>query len=122
MTKAGNWLDKPVSDTSRFGKWLNRHPFAKNAFGTLRGGFKLGAMITPGFLLAPMGPLAIASGMGGMAFLKTYLKKHSHYNKEHIGYQRNQATNLLEDNKERDRLMNEISKMNPASKFFYYYF
>ncbi len=79
-------------------------------------------MITPGLLLAPMGPLAIASGMGGMAFLKTYLKKYSHYNKEHIGYQRNQATNLLENTAERNRLMDEINKMNPAKRFFLYHF
>jgi len=32
MTKAGDRLDKPISDTSRFGKWLEKHPFAKNAF------------------------------------------------------------------------------------------
>ncbi|MEI6774272.1 MAG: hypothetical protein WCL18_05815 [bacterium] len=32
MTKIGNRLDKPISDTSRAGKWLEKHPFAKNAF------------------------------------------------------------------------------------------
>jgi len=32
MTKIGNRLDKPVSDKSRFGKWLEKHPFAKGAF------------------------------------------------------------------------------------------
>jgi hypothetical protein len=32
MTKIGNRLDKPISDTSRFGKWLEKHPFSKNAF------------------------------------------------------------------------------------------
>jgi len=32
ITKAGNRLDKPFSDKSRFGKCLERHPFAKAAF------------------------------------------------------------------------------------------
>ena len=57
-----------------------------------------------------------------MAFAKTYFKKHAHYNKEHMGYQRNQAVNLLENTKERERLMNEISNMNPAKRFMLYYF
>jgi len=57
-----------------------------------------------------------------MAFVKTLFKKYAHYNKEHIGYQRNQAVNLLENRKERERLMNEISKMNPATRFMRYYF
>ncbi|MCX6824515.1 MAG: hypothetical protein NT085_05320 [candidate division SR1 bacterium] len=122
MTKIGNRLDKPISDKSRFGKWMEKHPFVKNAFGTLRGITKLGAMITPAILLAPLGPLAVAGGAGGMAFAKTLFKKYAHYNKEHIGYQRNQATNLLNNTAERDRLMNEMSQMNPASRFMLYYF
>jgi len=122
MTKIGNRLDKPISDKSRFGKWMERHPFAKNAFWTLRWITKLGAMITPAILLAPLGPLAVAWWAGGMAFAKTLFKKYAHYNKEHIGYQRNQATNLLNNTAERDRLMNEMSQMNPASRFMLYYF
>jgi len=59
-------------------------------------------MITPALLLAPMGPLAIASGAGGMAFVKTLFKKYSHYNKEHIGYQRNQAVNLVKNTEKRE--------------------
>ncbi|MFA7298701.1 MAG: hypothetical protein WC010_03595 [Candidatus Absconditabacterales bacterium] len=122
MTKAGDRLDKPISDTSRFGKWLEKHPFAKNAFGTLRGVTKLGAIITPAILLAPLGPLAVAGGVGTMAFVKTFIKKHAHYNKEHVGYQRNQAVNLMENRNEREKLMNEISKMNPATRFMLYHF
>jgi len=57
-----------------------------------------------------------------MAFAKTLFKKYAHYNKEHIGYQRNQANNLLNNTAERERLMNEMSKMNPASRFMLYYF
>jgi hypothetical protein len=79
-------------------------------------------MITPAILLAPLGPLAVAGAAGGMAFTKTLFKKYSHYNKEYVGYQRNQAVNILENRKERDRLMKEIGKMNPASRFFHYYF
>jgi len=122
MTKIGNRLDKPISDTSRLGKWMEKHPFAKNAFWTLRGITKLGAMITPAILLAPLGPLAVAWWAGGMAFTKTLFKKYAHYNKEHIGYQRNQATNLLENTKERERLMNLCTNMNPAKRFMLYYF
>jgi len=83
---------------------------------------KLGVMITPAILLAPLGPLAIASGAGGMAAFKTLFKKYAHYNKEHIGYQRNQAVNILQNTKERERLINEVSKMNPATRFMRYYF
>jgi len=79
-------------------------------------------MLSPAILLAGSGPLAIALGVGGLAASKTLLKKHAHYNKEHIGYQRNQAVNLKENRTERERLLNEIGKMNPASRFFYYYF
>lgn len=122
MTKIGNRLDKPISDKNRFGKRLEKHPFAKWAFGTLRGITKLWVMITPAILLAPLGPLAVAGWAGGMAFANTLFKKYAHYNKEHIGYQRNQAVNLFENRKEREKLMNEIGKMNPASRFFYYYF
>lgn len=122
MTKAGDRLDKPVSDKSRFGKRLERNPFAKGAFGTLRGITKLGVMITPALLLAPLWPLAIASWAGGMTFIKTLLKRHSHYNKEHIGYQRNQANNLLTNRAERTRLLNEMNKMGSWEKFFRYYF
>ena len=122
MTTAGNRLDKPISDTSRFGKWLEKHPFAKNAFWTLRGITKLGAMITPALLLAPLGPLAAPIWAGSMALIATYIKKHAHYNKEHIGYQRNQANNLMENRKEREKLMNEINKMNPATRFMLYHF
>jgi len=57
-----------------------------------------------------------------MAFTKTLFKKYAHYNKEHIGYQRNQAVNLMDNTQERTRLMNEMSNMNPASRFFLYYF
>jgi len=57
-----------------------------------------------------------------MAFTKTLFKKYAHYNKEHIGYQRNQAVNLLENSHERDRLMDEMNKMNGFSRFFLYYF
>lgn len=57
-----------------------------------------------------------------MAFTKTLFKKYAHYNKEHIGYQRNQAVNLFQNNQERERLMNEIGKMNPAKRFMLYYF
>ncbi len=32
MTKIGNRLDKPISDDSRFGRWMEKHPFTKNAF------------------------------------------------------------------------------------------
>jgi hypothetical protein len=32
ITKIGDRLDKPVSDKSRFGKRLEKHPFEKNAF------------------------------------------------------------------------------------------
>ena len=122
MTKIGNRLDKPISDKSRFGKWMEKHPFTKNAFWTLRGITKLGVMITPAILLAPLGPLAVAWWAGGMAFTKTLFKKYAHYNKEHIGYQRNQANNLLNNTAERDRLMNEVSNMNPATRFMRYYF
>ena len=122
MTKIGNRLDKPISDTSRAGKWLEKHPFAKNAFWMLRWATKLGMMITPAILLAPLGPLAIASGAGGMAALKTLFKKYAHYNKEHIGYQRNQAVNLMQNTQERERLMNEVTNMNPATRFMRYYF
>ncbi len=79
-------------------------------------------MLSPALFLASSGPLAIALGVGGLAASKTLLKKHAHYNKEHIGYQRNQAVNLKENRTERERLLNEIGKMNPASRFFYYYF
>lgn len=79
-------------------------------------------MITPAILLAPVGPLAVAVGAGGMAFAKTLLSKHAHYNKEHIGYQRNQANNLLKNTKERNKLMNEISKMNSFKRTMLYYF
>ena len=41
LTKAGNRLDKPISEDNKFGKWLTKHPFAKNAFGGLRGITKL---------------------------------------------------------------------------------
>jgi hypothetical protein len=57
-----------------------------------------------------------------MALISTFIKKHAHYNKEHIGYQRNQANNLLDNTAERERLMNEMSKINPASRFMLYYF
>jgi hypothetical protein len=57
-----------------------------------------------------------------MAAGKTLFKKYSHYNKEHIGYQRNQAVNLLGNRKEREKLMNEMSTMNPATRFMRYYF
>lgn len=57
-----------------------------------------------------------------MAAIKTLFKKYAHYNKEHIGYQRNQANNILNNRAERNRLMNEMSKMNPASRFMRYYF
>ncbi len=122
MTKVGNRLDKPISDDSKLGKWMEKHPFTKNAFGMLRWATKLWAMITPAILLAPLGPLAVASWAGGMAFTKTLFKKYAHYNKEHIGYQRNQANNLLNNTAERNRLMDEMSKMNPASRFMLYYF
>lgn len=124
ITKAGNRLDKPISDTSRFGKWLEKHPFAKWAFWTLRWGAKLGIMITPAILLGLTWgwPLAIAGAAGGMAFAKTLLKKHAHYNKEHIGYQRNQSTNLLNNTQERERLMNEISNMSWMKRAMLYYF
>lgn len=122
MTKIGNRLDKPISDDSRFGRWMEKHPFTKNAFWTLRGITKIGAMITPAILLAPLGPLAIASWAGGMAFTKTLFKKYAHYNKEHIGYQRNQAVNLLQNTAERERLMNEISKMGGFQRTMRYYF
>jgi hypothetical protein len=79
-------------------------------------------MITPAILLAPLGPLAIASGAGGMAAIKTLFKKYAHYNKEHIGYQRNQAVNLLQNSQERERLMNEMTNINPAKRFMLYYF
>lgn len=79
-------------------------------------------MITPAILLAPLGPLAVASGAGGMAFAKTLFKKYSHYNKEHIGYQRNQAVNLLNNTAERNRLMNEMSKMSGFKRTMLYYF
>lgn len=122
MTKIGNRLDKPIWDESRLGKRMEKHPFTKNAFWTLRGVGKLGVMITPAILLAPLGPLALASGAGGMAFAHTLFKKYAHYNKEHIGYQRNQAVNLWENTKERERLLDEIGKMNWAKRFLYYYF
>ena len=122
MTKVGNRLDKPISDDSKLGKWMEKHPFTKNAFGMLRWATKLWAMITPAILLAPLGPLAVASWAGGMAFTKTLFKKYAHYNKEHIGYQKNQANNLLNNTAERNRLMDEMSKMNPATRFMLYYF
>ncbi len=122
MTKIGNRLDKPISDTSRFGKWLEKHPFAKNAFWTLRWITKIGVLITPALLLAPLWPLAIASGVGWMAFTQTLFKKYAHYNKEHIGYQRNQANNLLNNTTERERLMNEMTKMNGFQRTMLYYF
>lgn len=122
LTKAGNRLDKPISEDNKFGKWLTKHPFAKNAFGGLRGITKLWVMITPAMLLAPVGPLAVAAGAGTMAFAKTLLSKHAHYNKEHIGYQRNQATNLTLNTQERNKLMEEISKMNGFKRAMLYYF
>ncbi len=57
-----------------------------------------------------------------MAFTKTLFKKYAHYNKEHIGYQRNQAVNLLQNTAERERLMNEISKMGGFQRTMRYYF
>jgi len=32
MTKIGDRLDKPISDNSKFGKRMEKHPFVKNAF------------------------------------------------------------------------------------------
>jgi glutaredoxin 2 len=57
-----------------------------------------------------------------MTFIKTLFKRYSHYNKEHIGYQKNQANNLLTNRAERTRLLNEMNKMGSSEKFFRYYF
>lgn len=57
-----------------------------------------------------------------MAFVKTLVKKHAHYNKEHIGYQRNQAVNLLNNTAERNRLMDEMTKMSGFKRTMLYYF
>ncbi len=57
-----------------------------------------------------------------MAFAKTLFKKYTHYNKEHIGYQRNQAVNLLNNTAERNRLMDEMTKMSGFKRTMLYYF
>ena len=112
LTKIWRFLDDPTGwEHTKFGRWMNQHPGLKEAFWWIRWGAKVAAMVTPWLLLAPLGPLAVASWVGGMSAITTLVKKKSHYEKENRSYQRMQATNLADYRTKRDNLANEVAWM-----------
>lgn len=115
LTKIWRFLDNPMDSeklkNTKFAKWLNEHPGTKEALWWIRWGAKVWAMVAPGLLLAPLGPLAVASWVGGMSAITTLFKKKSHYEKENRSYQRMQATNLTDYRNKRTNLANEVAWM-----------
>ena len=112
LTKIGRFLDDPTWwENTKFGKWMNKHPNLKEAFGRVWWATKIGVMVTPWLLLAPYWALAVAGGVWWMSFLTTLFKKKSHYEKEHRSYQRMQATNLEDYRQKREQLANEVAWM-----------
>ena len=112
LTKIWRFLDDPTWwENTKFGRWMNKHQNLKEAFGRVWWATKIGVMMTPSLLLAPVWPLAVAGWVGWMSLLTTLFKKPSHYEKEHRSYQRMQATNLEDYRARREELANEVAWM-----------
>lgn len=107
ITKVWRVLDDPTENS----KFFREHPHLKEAIWWILWGTKLGVMVAPWLLLAPFGPLAVASWVGGMAAITTLVKKKSHYEKENRSYQRMQATNLSDYRNKRTNIANEVAWM-----------
>ncbi len=113
LTKIWRFFDDPTWwENTKFGRWMNKHQNLKEAFWWVWWGAKIWMMMTPAFLLAPMGPLAVASWVWGMSFLTTLVKKKAHYERENRSYQRMQATNLTDYRNRRAALANEVAGMH----------
>ena len=107
LTKIWRFLDDPTGNSHFF----REHPNLKEAIWWVRWWVKLWAMLTPWLLLAPFGPLAVASWVGGMSAITTLVKKKSHYERENRSYQRMQATNLTDYRNKRRNLANDVAWM-----------
>ena len=113
LTKIWRFFDDPTWwENTKFGRWMNKHQNLKEAFWWVWWGAKIWMMMTPALLLAPMGPLAVASWVWGMSFLTTLVKKKAHYERENRSYQRMQATNLTDYRNKRIALANEVAGMH----------